>query len=332
MSLSNNRSAVVTVKDYDTGMRILRSRDFGVDHPFRATRQVFGPTVVDTEGDYHVNGKRSWMKEFLPQSIATDRVTSIIAEAVEEGFELATNEDDLMVASIYIPNRVLLKLLNADDVDPMEHHKKLRPITDFLETNERSKEAGEARSYLHSGPFNQCPGSLFSTLEDGQQQKELLLFAYAAGETTMVAMKNLLLFWAQNPSEFRTQIEEEGIQKFLVDSMRSDPPLGIAMRYCKNDVEIDGQQFAKGDLVHVSIVEGNKNCPVGNNGRPSVDLTFGAGKHSCPGHLLAKAELEAVARRLLTMDPSHYQVTGTPSAQRPMNFRDPGPLKIEAYS
>ena len=315
----------IMVRDYQTGMQIFRSPHFGVDHPFRATRQVFGPSVVDTEAETHVARKRAWMAEFLPSSISSPEVQRVIDRATEEGFDDAKDRGDLLQAAVYIPNRVLLLLLGLNDIDPIEHHERLRGITDFLETNQRSPKVAAARDYLQSGPFRETR-RLFGGLSAEQQVSELLLFSYAAGETTFVAMKCMMLLWAQDPAAFETRIKAEGLQAFLGQNLREDPPLGIATRYCKADTTIGGISFAKGDLVHVDIVATNQQCPISARGQG--DFTFGAGKHSCPGHLLAKAELEAVAKRLLQMDASKYEVTGEFADQRPVNFRDPGAMSI----
>lgn len=315
----------ITVTDYDIGMTILRSPDFGVDHPFRATRQVFGPTVVDTEAAAHIERKRSWTAQFLPANITGPHVQGIIRQSVAEGFEYAETHNDLLSAAVYIPNRVLLLLLGLSDVNPIEHHLKLRGITEFLETNQRSPTVLEARNYLHSGPFR-AARALFKNLDDERQANEILLFSYAAGETTYVALKCLILLWAKDADLFRSRLESEGVQAFLSNNMRVDPPLGIATRYCKSDSTINGINFAKGDLVHIDIVSANQQCQ--RSGNTTMDFTFGSGRHSCPGHLLAKAELEAVADKLLQLDRGHYELEGDGTTTRPQNFRDPGKFAI----
>lgn len=66
---SINKSENLTVARYEAGMKIFRSPNFGVDHPFRATRQIFGPSVLDTESATHVERKRSWIAQFLPAAL-----------------------------------------------------------------------------------------------------------------------------------------------------------------------------------------------------------------------------------------------------------------------
>lgn len=322
------RSQSLTVGDPELGVSILRSNSFGVDHPFRATRQIFGPSVLDTEGAIHIDRKRAWMAEFLPARVAAAPIRDVISRATEAGFALAKQEQDLLAAARYIPNKVLLSLMGQDEVDPIAHFENLRPITEYLETNQRSEAVAKARDYLRSGQFDGETTGMFGALAPEARPNEALLFSYAAAETTMVAMKCLILYWATHNAEFQDRINREGVTQFLARNLRNDPPLGVATRYCKADVEIGGVAFEKGDIVHVNIVDVNNGCPVGDNSRGGSDLTFGAGKHSCPGHLLAKAELEAVVEKLQDLDVSAYEVQGTHSAARPMNFRDPGDLAV----
>lgn len=214
-----------------------------------------------------------------------------------------------------------------EDVDPVEHHYKLRPITDFLETNQRTEAVAGAREYLHSGPFSKNL-TLFADLDETKRVNELLLFAYAAGETTYVAMKSMILLWVNDSQKFQTRLEEEGIQHFISTNLRADPPLGIATRYCKVNTEIDAMSFSKGDLVHVDIVSSNRQCQM--SGEQRQDFTFGSGRHSCPGHLLARAELDAVAAYLKTLDSNAYRIEGDLGCERPTNFRDPGKISIRS--
>ncbi len=47
------KSKTVFIKNIDDSKLALVSNDLRVDHPFRATRQMFGPNVLDLEGDIH---------------------------------------------------------------------------------------------------------------------------------------------------------------------------------------------------------------------------------------------------------------------------------------
>lgn len=325
--LARNREIII--KDPALGLRILRHDAFAVDHPFRATRHIFGPTVLDTEGQQHSESKRSWLMEFRPENVSSSRLQGIIQEAVESGFERAEEENDLMIAAIFIPNYVLLCLLDAEHIDPLEHYLQLRAATQYLETNQRTQEAVRSKAYLASEPFDapQCP--MFRGLEGRRRQREISLFAFAAAETTVIALKCLLLSWIRHNRQFTDKLSQQGEKDFIHDFLRHDPPLGVATRYCKTDTEIDNHCFSKGDVVHVSIVDINSQCPASPEPTGGTNLTFGTGKHACPGHFLAKQELYNVAQRLAEMNPDDYElIAEQENLSRPMSFRDPGVYRV----
>lgn len=324
-----SQSQNITVTDYSTSLEILRSACFGVDHPFRATRQIFGPTVLDTEFETHFERKKSWTAQFLHQKINEEIVQNIISRSVSEGFQYAKSCNDLIAASVYIPNRVLLLLLGLADINPIEHHQKLRAITQFLETNKKNDDVLQAKEYLRNGPFKDT-SYLFEGLEEDKKFNELLLFSYAAGETTFVAMKCLILSWFHHSAEFDAAIENDQTDTFLTKLLIKDPPLGIATRYCKQNVTLGRNSFKKGDLVHIDIVAGNEHCLSGQ--KKKLDLTFGSGKHRCPGQLLAKGELKAAVKYLTSLNPENYELVGKVSSDRPVNFRDPGRVQLKRKS
>ena len=320
--MSSSASSTVYINEYESGLKILRDSAFGVDHPFRATRQLFGPNVLDTEGDKHIPRKKAWLAQFSGKSIASDHVQGIVKSAVERGFALGKEQGDLMVAAVFIPNRVVLDLLGCPQIDAFDHPDRMRPITEYLETNVKTPEAMAAKAYLREGPFGAAP-DVFAALPQEDREKELMLLAYAAAETTMVALKCTLMFWATRNRAFHNALEANGMDGFILQHLKTDPPLGLATRYCKRDTQVDGQTFVKGDIIHVNIVSGNTGCPVHPRSGHPIDLTFGTGKHSCPGHLLAKAEMQTVIEHLMTLDIRDYEVVQPATDSRPANFRHP---------
>lgn len=321
-----DRRDPIFVDAFDESVAILRSGDFRTDHPFRATRQLFGPTVLDVEGKGHVARKRTWLQDFSRRALASDAYRAIIEQSMEEGFADARRFDDLMRLAVYVPNRVILLLLGCEDIDPMEHHEKVRPAIAYLETNVKGPGVAEAKAYLRSELFARADG-LFAALEPKEREAELSLLAVAGSETTTVAMKSLLVLWAEDHARFVRECGEMGVEAFNLALMRRDPPLGLATRYCKADTRIGETSFEKGDIVHIDLVKSNDGCPIAHDSA-GFDLTFGQGKHSCPGHLLAKAELALLTEKLLTMDRTAIKLERTAASPRPANFRHPSGLVL----
>lgn len=316
-----------TVASLSDGMKVLRDKAFRVDHPFRATRQIFGPTVLDTEGEIHVSRKRAWLAAFSKANVGAPAVEEVISVSVNEGFEAAEVARDLMLVATYVPSRVVLLLLGCSAVDPLEHAHKTRPLIEYLETNKKSEEVASAKSFLKS-ILASADGILFSGLPDKEREAELMLLAVAGLETTTVAMKILLHEWALRNQEICTEAQLHGLSEVVNRLMRDDPPLGVATRYCMRDTEVGSVAFKKGDIVHVDIVGVNAECAHAKSTGMPTDLTFGGGLHACPGHLLAKAELTSVAQRLMQMDRASYVVEGEPLSPRAMNFRHPSGIVI----
>ncbi|MEN3794600.1 hypothetical protein [Fulvimarina sp. MAC3] len=321
-----DRRDPIFVDGFDESVAILKSAQFRTDHPFRATRQLFGPTVLDVEGKGHVARKRNWLQDFSRRALTSEAYRSVIEQSMAEGFADARAYDDLMRLAVYVPNRVILLLLGCEDIDPMEHHAKVRPAIAYLETNVKGPGVAEAKAYLRSELFARADG-LFADLEPKQREAELSLLAVAGSETTTVAMKSLLMLWAEDHERFVRECTEAGVEAFNLGLLRSDPPLGLATRYCSADTVIGETAFEKGDIVHVDLVKSNSGCPV-PHGSAGFDLTFGQGKHSCPGHLLAKAELALLTEQLLAMDRSAITLERTAATPRPANFRHPSGIVL----
>ena len=317
-----------TITGFSESQDILTNPNFRVDHPFRSTRKIFGPTVLDTEGSTHIGRKRSWLSAFAPQNVASEPFQSAIKQSLSEGFDLAEAKNDLMLACTYIPNRVVLLLLGCADVDPLEHFERTRPLIQFLEDGERSAAVTDAKAYLKKRFIDQT-SSLLMDLPEKDRMKELLVFAVAGSETTTVAFKNIMLHWAKRNKEFQEQAKVAGIDALILDILKADPPLGLATRYCGADASLGSKSYKKGDIVHVDIVEANKDCPVSGRKLGAKDLTFGIGRHACPGHLLAKAELKSAIEYLLKLDIRDYLVeTHGIQDERPLNFRHPNETVI----
>lgn len=314
-------------------LEVLRNSAFRVDHPFRSTRQIFGPSVVDMEGDAHKRQKKHWMYQFSQRNVTDDSLTCIVESAVHAGFEYALNQGDLFLATEYIPNKVVLSLLQCKDVDPMEHFKRIRPLIEYLETGEKNEETASAKKYIKNIELT-MGSELFGDIPPKERENNLAVFALAGSETTVVAMKILMTLWVNNTDEFATAHKEYGTQEFVLNVLQSDPPLGIATRYCAEDTEIDSQKISKGDIVHASILDTSENiCPFHKKAeRPTAQrqsLIFGTGKHHCPGHFLAKSELYRFTEELLKLDITDYEITQSKDDTRPMNFRHPSALTIQ---
>ncbi|MEQ5306310.1 cytochrome P450 [Providencia rettgeri] len=328
---TKNREYII--KEIDNAKNVFLDEEFRVDHPFRTTRLNFGPNVLDTEGERHAIRKRAWSAFFSRKNIKSVQFQNIISDAINDGFNYAIDNKNLFLIAQWMPNKVILDLLNCGDIDPIEHYHNIHPIIFFLEYGYKPNNYNEAKEYIRSDCFYKNK-DIFKGLPDKDRENDIALLVGAGVETTVVALEILISKWVKSPTEFSTSLNKLGSDKFVQLLLDNDPPLGLATKYCSKDVVIEGNNLTKGDIVHVSITDTNKQaiCPfqaaTGFINKIKDFLTFGHGRHHCPGHLLAKEELKLVAEKLCTLNISDFNFTLPDIDRRPNSFRHPTPFSI----
>jgi cytochrome P450 len=154
------------------------------------------------------------------------------------------------------------------------------------------------------------------TGEDGEQfslpENELEFFffvlAFAGSDTTKNAMAIGVQAFVENPEQIERYREQEALRPSAVEEvLRWASPVAYWTRTAKVDVEMDGQQIAKGERVVSMLRSANRDEEVFQSpftfdiGRqPNPQVAFGGGgPHHCLGAMLARAELRAVFDELL---------------------------------
>ncbi len=311
----------LVIDDLDTALEVLSNRMFRVDHPFRTTRKLFGPSVLDTEGDEHSRRKRAWMQLFRRSQIEGP-VGSVIARAVDEGFARAKTRGDLSAICVWIPNRIILDLLGCSKIDPEAHYAKIRIAAAMLEANRPGPEIAEVRSYLRDPAFDR--GNFFADLSEEDRTREIAVLLVAGVETTIVALEVMLCVWAQDAHGFAARMAREGVEQCILRMLCQDPPLGLAMRYTPKDTQVGSDTCPAGTIMNVNI------ATVGRAEADMAKIIFGRGRHQCPGKSLAMRELTLVAEKLSEMLPDDYQFHINHYEKRPDTFRHPGVIQILA--
>ena len=150
-------------------------------------------------------------------------------------------------------------------------------------------------------------------LTDAELNWFFLLLVNAGGDTTrnLVAAGVQLLF--DHPAErARLQADVDGLLPTAVDEMlRCTSPVAHFRRTAMEDTEIRGQAIAAGDKIMVFYGSGNRDedvfvdpdrFDVGRN--PNPHMAFGGGgPHLCLGMHVARIEITALLRELLTRHP-----------------------------
>ncbi|BBY83083.1 hypothetical protein MPUL_42410 [Mycolicibacterium pulveris] len=126
------------------------------------------------------------------------------------------------------------------------------------------------------------------------------------------------------------------VPAFVEEALRFDPPVQIFWRATEEDVEISGCPIAKDTQLYTSIASANRDPEVFSE--PKVfdltrpkgkHITFSVGLHKCPGHFLARYELEMSIASLLSRLPN---LRIDPDAEQPqyvgVALRNWGPIHL----
>lgn len=126
------------------------------------------------------------------------------------------------------------------------------------------------------------------------------------------------------------------IPAFVEETLRYDPPVQLFWRATEVDVELSGCPIAKDTQLYTSIAGANRDPEVFtepkvfNMERPKgKHITFSVGLHKCPGHFLARYELEMSITSMLSCMPN---LRIDPDAEQPqyvgVALRNWGPIHL----
>ncbi|MEV5206296.1 hypothetical protein AB0K35_02315 [Micromonospora sp. NPDC053740] len=303
--------------------RLLREEKFRVDHPFRVSRRVFGASTLDLEGSEHLKRKRGWWAGFGKQWAGSVTVQEMVDSAVADGFARARVSNDLLQGCVYIPNRIVLDLLDLPEVDPIEHYESLKPVLRILGgLPETDDSVAQAKDYIQR-LVRDVTVPWFSDLSNEARSAELALFLVAGAETTVVALEVLTSAWWNDADAVTDAVRSAGSASVVMRLLTQDAPLGLTTRYASRDVFIDTVgQIPRGALIEVDLASASLQLGIGetDDRRKAQSYVFGAGAHRCPGDRLAMLEAQAYLGGLLALDASEYAPVAA-AEPRPATFR-----------
>lgn len=308
----------VTQTDVD---RFLKSDDVTVEYLFRASRHVFGKTMLDSDSPQMLIIKREVAKFFNLKSVKNYEekfIRTIINEII---YTLKENKEDVVnfhkdVAQ-RIPTKVILALYGIDEsLDNVIYFHLDRLVKYIDDPNYPLSDALTSKEFLtdflskclegeieirEDGMLNQIDKSIF---EDKQELLNTLLMVLAAGmATTIAAFDSLLLkMYEEKERTMNLKLEKE-IKGFVSELLMEDPPLHSTVRFVKSNFEYKGNSFKKYDNINVNLASANfeQICPVTGKklSDKSTSYTFGKGKHACLGSHLAISELTIFVEQFL---------------------------------
>jgi len=130
-------------------------------------------------------------------------------------------------------------------------------------------------------------------------------FLSQAYEATAGLIGNTLVTLGRQ-GQARPASQADGLEAFVREVVRYDPPVHNTRRFLARDAVVAGQGMKAGDVVLVVLAAANRD-PMANPepskfdpSRPSRQaFTFGCGPHACPGETIAIAIAAAGVRELL---------------------------------
>ena len=163
-----------------------------------------------------------------------------------------------------------------------------------------------------------------------------MLLLNAGHEATVNAAGNGLLALLRHPQELaRLQREPELLESAVEEMLRYDPPLHLFRRLAFEDLEFDGHEFCRGDMVGLLYGSANRDpSAFGDPDRfdigrqPNRHLAFGAATHFCLGAPLARLELKTMLGDLVARTKRIELVDEQPAYHTGLVFRGLKRLRI----
>jgi cholest-4-en-3-one 26-monooxygenase len=156
-----------------------------------------------------------------------------------------------------------------------------------------------------------------------------IVFAVAGHETTRSTAAHFMYLMKTHPDQYRLLLGD--IDKYLENAieevLRYTSTTTNFRRTATIDTEIGGQPVRKGDKIYLSYAAANRDPSVFD--APGVfditrsnarkHLAFGTGPHVCLGARLARMQVNALLRQILTRIPD-FQISGEPEWLRSIWF------------
>jgi cytochrome P450 len=328
----NEERAVLQTLDVEQRVRQLTG---GSANPVRSLVQMDNPD--------HARYRRLTQSWFLRSSLRKlePELQRLAAEFVDRMALLGGACDFAADVAAWYPLRVIMAILG---VPPEDEPLMLRLTQELFgpeDPDMQRQQQSDADLFQALMDFNEYFGRLtaerrarpkddvatiIATAEiDGQPLPEFernsyyTIIATAGHDTTSSSIAGGLLALMQHPEELARLRDDLGKLPTAAEEMvRWVTPVKHFMRTATEDYELRQQQLRAGDALMLCYASGNRDEEVFDepfrfrvDRDPNPHLAFGFGAHLCLGRVLAKMELEALYRELLTRV-AHIELAGEP--------------------
>jgi cytochrome P450 len=262
------------------------------------------------------------------------------AQAIVQDLPVGEEFDWVPTVSVELTGRMLATVLGVPQEDRHLLIKWSNAISNADDPNFSDSAAGFYQALAEIGEYFQdiwrqrkqdtSPGSdLISMLAHGEHtqnmdDKQLLgnviLLMVGGNDTTRNSISGGLLALNNFPQEYaKLRANPALINSMVPEIIRWQTPLVAMRRTAIQDFTLHGQSIAKGDMVVMWYLSGNRDERaidkpyefIIDRARPRHHLSFGFGIHRCLGNRLAEMQLRVLWEELLARH-SHIEVTGEP--------------------
>jgi cytochrome P450 len=342
------------VTRHDLALSVIRDADtFTVDDVRFSTAQVIGPSMLSLDGDRHALQRSPFAPPFRPRAVR-DRFAPLVSEETERlidelepggGAELRRSFAGPLAAAMV--TRALG--LGRDEVPSVLswYDSIVAAVTEITAGHEVPSAGEEAFGALRErliavirsgdGSSLLATAASGSTLTDEQIVSNAAVLLFGGIETTEGMIANAALALLERPRELgQVRSDPSLVDAVVEESLRLEPAAAVVDRYAVSDVDLNGAEIARGDLVRVSITAANRDPALFANpdrfdlGRrnPGRHLAFAHGPHVCVGVHLARLEARTALRSLLRRFPSLRLDPARAARVRGLVFRKPPALHV----
>jgi len=335
-----------------------RSMTGGSPHPIR--------TLVHMDEPDHSKYRRITQSWFTQQRVTSleDRIRAIARASIDRMAARAPTCDFVRDVAIHYPLKVLMEILGVPEADeprmlkltqelfasedldlgrgegarndPARHAKELfRLLGEFqayfipLMERRRREPKDDLASVIANARIDGKPIDHFEAVS------YYVIVAAAGHDTTSSSISGGLWALCEDPGEFKRAQRDPGlIPRLVEEAVRWTTPVHHVMRTATADVELAGQQVARGDWIMLNYLSANRDEAAFDeperfrlNRKTARSALFGQGVHTCLGQHLARLEMRIFFEELLSRVDS-VEIAGKPQRSASIFIGGPKMLPI----
>lgn len=224
-----------------------------------------------------------------------------------------------------MPSYVIAELMGI----PLDDGRELYKLTETIHTSPEALPENAARTAIfqmfeygrgvietkRKNPKNDLATKLLQAEVDGKRLNDLefllffLLLIDAGGDTTRNLLSAGLIMLTNNPDQLawlKSDLHHR-LPSAREELLRYTTPVIYMRRTARHDIELVGQKVREGDKVVMYFGSANRDAAkfsepdkLNLSRSPNEHIAFGTGPHSCLGQHIARIEIDAILREVLT--------------------------------